>query len=403
MNRIVEPGNPFSPAGGVGEAATRSSVQPVMLAGGSGTRLRPFSQERKPPQSICPMDDGWLETMLSRLDASFAAALRTAPASAPRSVTAPWLVCGAATHLRTPARLLRLERSGRPLRLLLEPISRNSAPSLTIAALAARAAAVDGDDPLMVALPADALIADHVAFGSALAEALEHAARGAIVALGVPPRRAETGYGYIRTGTALGTRGARAVERFVEKPDPELAERYAACGNYWRHSGIFVVRASVWLAAIKLCQPALDEACAAAFEAASVDGDGALHLARDAFALCPSESIDYAVMERVATDARLIGVAVPFVAGGPDVDGWDSVARGTARIMRGDECFLLRKNPSTHIPPGVTHRLENPRKTPLEMAEVQSGGYPGDDDMMRFDDQYGCNREARHAGNGTSR
>jgi mannose-1-phosphate guanylyltransferase/mannose-6-phosphate isomerase len=397
MNRIVEPGNPIASTGGVSETATRLSVQPVILSGGSGTRLRSLSRERSPKQVIGLMgDESLLETTLSRLDASFAAAQRTTPASGTHSIAAPLVVCCEDRHLQTPERLERLERSARPVRMVLEPMSRNTAPALTVAA---RAAVVEGDDPLIVALPADHLIADHIAFGTALAEALEHAARGAIVTLGVPPKRADTGYGYIRTGAALGTRGARAIERFVEKPDPELAERYLACGNYWWNSGMFVVRASVWLAAIKLCQPAIAEACAAAFERATVDGGGALHLARDAFALCPSDSIDYAVMERVGTDARVVGVAVPFSAGWSEVGAWDSAAR----VTRGEECFLLTENQSTYIPLGVTHRFEKPGKTPVERIEVQSGRYLGEDDIVRFDDQYGREQEASHAGKGTSR
>ncbi|MFM0174869.1 sugar phosphate nucleotidyltransferase [Paraburkholderia sediminicola] len=400
MNRIVEPGIPLASTRDVSETAARFSVQPVIFAGGSGTRSWPLSRERNPKQLTGPMsDESLLETTLSRLDASFAAAQRATPASGTRSMTAPLVVCCEDPHLRTLERLQRLERSGRPVRMVLEPMSRNTAPALTVAALAARAAAVEGDDPLIVALPADHLIADHIAFGAALAEALEHAARGAIVTLGVPPKRADTGYGYIRTGAALGTRGARVIERFVEKPDPELAERYVACGNYWWNSGMFVVRASVWLAAIELCQPVIAEACAAAFERATVDGGGALHLARDAFALCPSDSIDYAVMERIATDARLVGVAVPFVPGWSDVGARDSVAR----VTRGEECFMLTENQSTYIPLGVTHRCENPGKTPLEMIEVQSGGYVGEDDIVRFDDQYGRVQETGHAGKGTSR
>ncbi|EIF31469.1 mannose-1-phosphate guanylyltransferase/mannose-6-phosphate isomerase [Burkholderia sp. Ch1-1] len=530
MNRIVEPGNPLAATASVTGTATRLSVQPVILAGGSGTRLWPLSRERNPKQLIGLMgDESLLERTLRRLDASFAAVEHETPAAGTRFIAAPLVVCCEDLRLQTLERLQRLERSGRPVRMVLEPVPRNTAPALTVAALAARAAAVEGDDPVIVALPADHLIGDHVAFGKALAEALEHAARGAIVTLGVPPKRAETGYGYIRTGTALGTRGARVIERFVEKPDPELAERYVASGDYWWNSGMFVVRASVWLAAIELCQPAIAAACADAFEQATVDGDGALHLARKAFALCPSDSIDYAVMERVASDARLVGVAVPLVAGWSDVGAWDSVweasakdadgnvargrvmfagstdsfahsegrlvacvgvsgvmvvetadavlvvakdrvqdvkavvsrlklehgaeaqehrkvgrpwgfydslergarfqvkrivvkpggrlslqmhhhraehwivVRGTARVTRGEECFLLTENQSTYIPLGVTHRLENPGKTSLEMIEVQSGGYLGEDDIVRFDDQYGRDQESDHAGKGTSR
>ncbi|MFM0393766.1 sugar phosphate nucleotidyltransferase [Paraburkholderia phytofirmans] len=401
MNRIVEPGNPLASTGGVSEAATRLTVQPVIFADRSGTRSWPLSRERNRKRSIDLMSDAsLLETTLSRLDASFVTAQHAASACGPRSIAAPLVVCCEDLHRQTREPLERLARSGRFVHMILEPMSRDTAPALTIAALAARAAAVEGDDPLIVALPADHLIADHITFGAALAEALEHATHGALVALGVPPKRAETGYGYIRTGAALGKRGARAIERFVEKPDPELAERYAASGNYWWNSGMFVVRASVWLAAIALCQPAIAEACAAAFERATVDGDGTLQLARDALALCPSRSIDCAVMERVGTDARVVGVTVPFVAERAEVSAWDSAMRAA----RGEECFMLaEKNQSTYVPPGVTRRLENPVRTPREMIEVQSDGHPGEDDIVRFEDPFGRNLESAHARKATSR
>ncbi|HZZ12294.1 MAG TPA: mannose-1-phosphate guanylyltransferase/mannose-6-phosphate isomerase [Paraburkholderia sp.] len=534
MNRIVEPGNPLAATAGVTESATRWTVAPVILAGGSGTRLWPLSRERSPKQLIGLMGgESLLESTVHRVDAALATMARSmedakagagaanAMSRAALNLSAPVVICCEDLRLQT---LERLEACDKPVRLVLEPVPRNTAPALTVAALAARASAAPGDDPIIVALPADHLIADYVAFGAALEEAVVHAARGAIVTLGVPPQRAETGYGYIRTGMATGTQGARAIERFVEKPDAELAQRYVDSGEYWWNSGMFVVRASVWLAAIALCRPAIASACADAFEHASVDGDGALHLARAAFAACPSDSIDYAVMERVATDARLVGVAVPLVAGWSDVGAWDSVwaasdkdadgnvargrvmfdgstdsfahsdgrlvacvgvsgvvvvetadavlvaskdrvqdvkaivsrlkaergteaqehrkvgrpwgfydslergerfqvkrivvkpggrlslqmhhhraehwivVRGTALVTRGKETFLLSENESTYIPLGVTHRLENPGKTPLEMIEVQSGGYLGEDDIVRFDDQYGRDQESADAG-----
>ncbi|CAB3805016.1 Alginate biosynthesis protein AlgA [Paraburkholderia ultramafica] len=526
MNRIVEPGNSLASGVGVTEALTRFSVQPAILAGGSGTRLWPLSRERNPKQLIDLIgDESLLEATLRRLDDAFAVAAHHTSSVDPLATATPLVVCCEDLRLQTRE---RLEQCSRPVRMMLEPVPRNTAPALTVAALAARAAAAAGDDPIIVALPADHLIADHAAFGVALSEALGHAACGAIVTLGVPPQRAATGYGYIRTGTALGTRGARAIERFVEKPDAELAERYVASGEYWWNSGMFVVRASVWLAAIALCRPVIAAACADAFEHATVDGDGALHLARDAFAACPSDSIDYAVMERVATDARLVGVTVPLVAGWSDVGAWDSVwdasskdasgnvargrvmfdgstnsfahsegrlvacvgvsgvvvvetadavlvaakdrvqdvkaivgrlkaerraeahehrkvgrpwgfydslehgerfqvkrivvkpggrlslqmhhhraehwivVRGTALVTRGEESFLVSENQSTFIPLGVTHRLENPGKTPLEMIEVQSGCYLGEDDIVRFDDQYGRLQVSGDAGKGAS-
>jgi mannose-1-phosphate guanylyltransferase/mannose-6-phosphate isomerase len=487
-----------------------------------------LSRERNPKQLIDLIgDESLLEATLRRLDEAFVVAAHTStPLFEALAMTTPLVVCCEELHVQTRE---RLEHCGRPVRMVLEPVPRDTAPALTVAALAARAAAAAGDDPIIVALPADHLIADHAAFGVALAEALTHAARGAIVTLGVPPRYAATGYGYIRTGMALGTHGARAIERFVEKPDAEeLAERYVASGEYWWNSGMFVVRASVWLAAIGLCAPVIAAACAHAFQQATADGDGALHLGRDAFAACPCNSIDYAVMERVATDARLVGVAVPLVAGWSDVGAWDSVwdasakdgagnvargrvmfdgstdsfahsegrlvacvgvsgvvvvetadavlvaakdrvqdvkaivgrlkaqrsaeaqehrkvgrpwgfydsldrgerfqvkrivvkpggrlslqmhhhraehwivVRGTAFITRGEERFLLTENQSTYIPLGVTHRLENPGKTSLEMIEVQSGGYLGEDDIVRIDDPYGDDQAGTESGKGAS-
>ncbi|RKT27448.1 mannose-1-phosphate guanylyltransferase/mannose-6-phosphate isomerase [Paraburkholderia sp. RAU2J] len=526
MNRIVVPGNSFAPRVGASETTTRFSVQPAILAGGPGTRLWPLSRERNPKQLIDLIgDESLLEATLRRLDEAFVVAAHDISSVAALATATPLVLCCEELHQQTRE---RLEHCGQRVRMVLEPVPRDTAPALTIAALAARAAAA-GDDPIIVALPADHLIADHAAFGVALAEALAHAARGAIVTLGAPPRHAATGYGYIRTGMALGTHGARAIERFVEKPDAEeLAERYVASGEYWWNSGMFVVRASVWLAAIELCAPVIAAACADAFQQASVDDDGALHLGRDAFAACPCDSIDHAVMERVATDARFVGVTVPLVAGWSDVGAWDSVwdasakddagnvargrvmfdgstdsfahsegrlvacvgvsgvvvvetadavlvaakdrvqdvkaivdrlkaersaeaqehrkagrpwgfsdsldrgerfqvkrivvkpggrlslqmhhhraehwivVRGTAFVTRGEERFLLSENQSTYIPPGVTHQLENPGKTSLEMIEVQSGDYLGEDDIVRFDDPYGRDQAGTEAGKGAS-
>jgi mannose-1-phosphate guanylyltransferase / mannose-6-phosphate isomerase len=515
MNQVV------MPAGLIAAAHEREVAlvfQPVVLAGGSGTRLWPLSREHCPKQLIDLLDgESLLEATLRRLDGVFAqadAAVRKA---------APVVVSSEDLRLLT---VDRLGRSGKPARVVLEPVARNTAPALTLAALAARAElaaalardganAVCDNDPILVAMPADHLIADRAAFAAALEEAVSYAARGAIVTLGVPPQRAETGYGYIGAGVALGASGARSIERFVEKPNAELAAHYVASGDFLWNSGIFVVRASVWLAAIAQCRPAIAAHCAAAFEAAAIDADGTVHLDAAALAACPSDSIDYAVMESVGTDARLSGVVVPLVAGWSDVGAWDAVwqvsdkdasgnvargrvifedvtdtfahsdgrlvacvgvrgvvvvetadavlvaakdrvqdvkavvgklraqrsevaqhhrrverpwgcydsidqgerfqvkrivvkpggclslqmhhhraehwivVRGTARVTRGDEVFLLSENESTYIPLGVKHRLENPGKTALEIIEVQSGSYLGEDDIVRFDDQYG--------------
>jgi mannose-1-phosphate guanylyltransferase/mannose-6-phosphate isomerase len=520
MNRIADPcalevydAHATGMAAQVATVVQQVTVQPVILAGGSGTRLWPLSREHCPKQLIGLIDDkSLLEGTLRRLEGAFVAG--SSPALA-ISKAEPLVVCCEDLRLLT---LDCLQRSTTTTRMLLEPVPRNTAPALTVAALAAQAAQAgraEGTDPLLVVMPADHLIVDHAAFAAALEEAAIHATRGAIVALGVPPERAETGYGYIRTGAALDTIGARAIERFVEKPGQELAEHYVVSGEYWWNSGIFVVRASVWLAAIVHCQPDIAAACENAFNKARLDDDGTMHLDQASFAACPSDSIDYAVMERIGTDTRLAGVVVPLVAGWSDVGAWDAVwqvsdknadgnvargrvlfegasnsfvhsegrlvacvgvtgvvivetadavlvaakdrvqdvkaivgrlkaehgaeaqehrkvqrpwgfydslehgerfqvkrivvkpgaglslqmhhhraehwvvVRGTARVTRGDEVFLLSENQSTYIPLGVKHRLENPGKTPLEVIEVQSGGYLGEDDIVRFDDRYG--------------
>ncbi len=531
MNRIAEPSLPATAAL---SAAAPVVVQPVILAGGSGTRLWPLSRERSPKQLIGLLDEeSLLEATVVRVRSAFASGFApgasvadSTPADAAPMLRAPLVICSEDLHLLTAE---RLAFCGACAQIVLEPAPRNTAPALTVAALAARAVdgTADADDPVLIAMPADHLIADTAAFGAALAQAVAHAARGAIVALGVPPTHAETGYGYIRTGEPIGEDGtqgmhdARRIGGFVEKPDAELAGRYVASGDYWWNSGVFVVRASVWLEAIAQCRPAIASACEVAFNAARADRDGTVHLDRAAFAGCPSDSIDYAVMERIGGDGLegLQGVVVPLVAGWSDVGAWDAVwqvsakdaagnvargpvlfegatdsfvhsdgrlvacvgvagvvvvetadavlvaardrvqdvkaivsrlkaeqrpeaqdhrkvrrpwgyydslengerfqvkrivvkpggrlslqmhhhraehwvvVRGTARVTRGDEAFLLTENQSTYIPLGVTHRLENPGKTPLEIIEVQSGSYLGEDDIVRFDDQYGRVKE----------
>jgi mannose-1-phosphate guanylyltransferase / mannose-6-phosphate isomerase len=497
------------------EAEPALVVQPVVLAGGSGTRLWPLSREHCPKQLIELLDgESLLEATMRRFDGVFASGEEAG--AAPVCKAAPLVVSSEELQFLT---VDRLTRSGLAARVVLEPVARNTAPALTVAALAARAGQTSsvpaGDDPVLVVMPADHLIADRVAFARSIERAVAHAARGAIVTLGVPPQRAETGYGYIGAGRVLDAHGARVIERFVEKPDAELAASYIASGDFWWNSGIFVVRASVWLAAIAQARPAIAAHCAEAFERARRDADGSVHLDTAALAACPSDSIDYAVMESIGAEAGLAGVVVPLVAGWSDVGAWDAVwqvshkdasgnvargrvlfedvndtfahsdgrlvacvgvrgvvvvetadavlvaakdrvqdvkaivgklkaqrgdearhhrrverpwgcydsldrgerfqvkrivvkpggrlslqmhhhraehwvvVRGTARVTRGEDVFLLSENESTYIPLGVKHRLENPGITPLEIIEVQSGGYLGEDDIVRFDDQYG--------------
>jgi mannose-1-phosphate guanylyltransferase/mannose-6-phosphate isomerase len=480
-------------------------ILPVILAGGSGTRLWPLSREHHPKQLIGLIaDESLLASTARRLDGIANAEL----------ANELLLVCGEHHRFMSAA---QVRASGKPARIVLEPAARNTAPALTLAALDARA---NHDDPVLVVMPADHAVTDTKAFQHAVAQAARYAHEGAIATLGVLPRRAETGYGYIKIGAPLaganGASGGHEIERFVEKPHQELAQQYLQSGEYWWNSGIFVMRASTWLAAIEALHPAMFAACDAAWRNGTTEA-GFFKADAAAFETCPSDSIDYAVMEHLADTPGLDmqGVVVPLAAGWSDVGSWDAiweimpkdaagnvargrvmfegtedsfahsegrliacvglkdvvvvetadavlvankhdvqqvkaivarlkseqhaeaqdhrkvhrpwgyydsidhgerfqvkrivvepgkqlslqmhyhraehwvVVRGTAKVTCGDRTFLLSENESTYIPLGTVHRLENPGKTPLEIIEVQSGHYLGEDDIVRFDDQYG--------------
>jgi len=476
------------------------TIQPVILAGGSGTRLWPLSREHYPKQLIGLLGEGsLLESTLSRLDG-----LRKKADVATETL----VVCGEDHRFLTAEQLRSQRRAGR---IILEPVGRNTAPALTVAALAATA---DQHDPVLVVMPADHAVADLQSFEQAVARAASYANAGAIVTLGIVPSRAETGYGYIKAGTQVGEQGGHTLERFVEKPHKELAEQYLASGEYWWNSGIFVVKASVWLTAISALHPEIFSAVKEAYEKGKDDGDF-YRLDKASFAASPSDSIDYAVMEKLGGDAAIQSIVVPLNAGWSDVGSWDAVwdisdkdsqgnvargrvmfegtstsfahsdgrliacvgltdtivietpdailvadksqvqqvkaivnqlkangdpeaqnhrkvhrpwgyydsidmgarfqvkrivvnpgaklslqmhyhraehwivVTGTAEVTCGDKVLLLSENQSTYIPLGVTHRLANPGRTPLEMIEVQSGAYLGEDDIVRFDDTYG--------------
>ncbi|WP_034298642.1 mannose-1-phosphate guanylyltransferase/mannose-6-phosphate isomerase [Herbaspirillum sp. RV1423] len=458
-------------------------LQPVILSGGSGTRLWPFSREQHPKQ-LLPLVG--VDTMLQ------ATALRVQGSRDYALIEAPIVVCNEEYRFITAEQLRAVGKASK--HIVLEPVGRNTAPALTLAALLA---AQDNNDPVLLVMPADHVIRDVGAFQEAIRKAVPHAAAGAMVTFGIVADRPETGYGYIQRGQAV--EDAHAIARFVEKPDAATAQRYLDSGEYLWNSGLFMMRASVWLRAIDHFQPAMAQACRAAFEA------------------CPSDSIDYAVMEKLA-DAPALGIEgriIPLAAGWSDVGAWDAlwqvsekdgagnvtrgdvmleqasdnlvfaqgrlvacvgidnmvivetpdavlvadkdkmqdvknivsrlkaqqrcealthrkihrpwgwydsidagerfqvkrivvnpgaslslqmhhhraehwiIVKGTARITRGEDVFLLSENQSTYIPLGVKHRLENPGKFPLEMIEVQSGSYLGEDDIVRFDDTYG--------------
>ncbi|MEO7938392.1 MAG: mannose-1-phosphate guanylyltransferase/mannose-6-phosphate isomerase, partial [Burkholderiaceae bacterium] len=484
---------------------------PVVLSGGSGTRLWPLSREKYPKQLLALVgDDSLLQATVRRTDGIGA------------QLAAPMVVCNEEYRF-VIAEQLRL--MGKPGTIVLEPLGRNTAPALTLAALAA--ATDDASDPVLLVMPADHVILDTQAFCAAVHHGAQLAADGKVVTFGITPDAPETGYGYIQGGGPLPGAAdgdaARLIARFVEKPDLATARQYLSQGDYLWNSCIFMLRASVWLAAIGSCRGDILAACTAAWKGGLRDGDFA-RVGKDAFAACPSDSIDYAVMERITSSSREsanpisglpLGVVIPLQAGWSDVGAWDAlwkvlpkdehgnvaqgdvllqdcsntlalsdgrlvacvgvndlvvvetpdailiahkdrtqdvkkivdtlkhagrhegqihrkvfrpwgwydsvdagarfqvkrivvkpggtlslqmhhhraehwiVVSGTAKVTRGEESFLVSENESTYIPLGTTHRLENPGRVQLEMIEVQSGTYLGEDDIVRFEDVYG--------------
>ena len=471
---------------------TKTLVWPVVMAGGSGTRLWPLSRSGYPKQFL----------VLSGTTSLFQQAVTRLQglADATIEVAAP-LVVGNEEHRFLVLDQLR-EVQAEPSAVLLEPMGRNTAPAVTLAALQALEG---GHDPVLVVTPADQTVTDAAAFTASLRRAVQSAATGAITILGVTPDRPETGYGYIRAD------GGK-VAQFVEKPDLATAERYIATGGYYWNAGMFVLRASVWMAALERFRPDIASTCRTAFAARSTDA-AFVRPGKIEFGAVPSESVDYAVMEKCPgvldirmealaagwndlgaweavwqvspKDARgnagvgdaifsdcddtlvhatsrlvsVVGLHDVVVVETPDAVlvasreksqdvkhivaqlgreqrgeqalhrkvhrpwGWyDSidhgprdqvkrimvkpgaalslqmhhhraehwiVVKGTAEVTVGNKVLLLAENQSTYIPLGETHRLRNPGKVPLEIIEVQSGSYLGEDDIVRFEDTYG--------------
>jgi mannose-1-phosphate guanylyltransferase/mannose-6-phosphate isomerase len=461
-------------------------IHPVILSGGSGARLWPLSREHYPKQLLrLAGDETLLQQTVRRLDGMV-------------NATGPLLVCND-EHRFLVAEQLR-EMGRKPTDIILEPVGRNTAPAVTLAALA-----VSGRDPrgLMLVMPADHAIRDVAAFQDSVRAAEALADAGRIVTFGVTPTAPETGYGYIRAD------GANRVGQFVEKPDAATARRFLETGGYLWNSGIFMMRADVWLEELRGRRPDILNACTVAHRQGWRDTDF-YRVHEEAFACCPGDSIDYAVMEKTARAA-----VVPLDAGWSDIGTWPAlwqahaqdtagnvtrgdvlahntrnallisqhrlvaaiglddvivvetpdavlvarkdhaqdvpeivnrlksgkrsehrahrrvfrpwgsyegldagerfqvkrlvvkpgasislqlhhhraehwvVVRGTARVTRGETTFMLTENQSAYIPTGVQHRLENPGNIPLEIIEVQSGSYLGEDDIVRYDDAYG--------------
>lgn len=468
---------------------------PVILSGGSGTRLWPLSRESYPKQLLPLVGKG---TMLQETLARVAGV---------EGLGAPVVVCNENHRFLVAEQILEAGIKSRAI--VLEPVGRNTAPAVAVAAMAAVSDLPKGNasDPLLLILPADHVIRDVKAFRTALEIGRKAASEGKLVTFGVVPDKPETGYGYIKRVSGAGP--AYAIDRFVEKPDLATAKSYVESKEYFWNSGMFLFRASVVLNELRELAPKIYEACAQAVTTAKRDLDFT-RLSTKEFSACPSDSFDYAVMEKTK-----LGVVVPLDAGWSDVGSWSAlheaipadgdgnvvlgdvltsdshgnylhstsrlvaavglqdhvvvetkdavlvapksrvqdvkelvnqlkkqgryetylhrevfrpwgsydsidngqrfqvkrlsvkpgaqmslqlhhhraehwiVVSGTARITRGEEVFLLEENQSTYIPLGTKHRIENPGKIPLHIIEVQSGGYLGEDDIVRFEDRYG--------------
>ncbi len=288
-------------------------VHPVIIAGGSGTRLWPLSRAMYPKQFLVLHGD----RSLFQQAASRLASLGCADIE----VTAPSVVGNEEHRFLVLEQLRELALGGGATRaaLLLEPVGRNTAPAMTMAALHA----IDsGQDPVLVVTPADQTVTDEAAFTAALQQAVRVAADNKIVILGIAPDRPETGFGYIRADDTGG--GAHKVAQFVEKPDLATAERYLANGSFYWNAGMFVVRASVWLQALQRFRPDIAAACERAWAVKSADASF-IRPGKAEFSTIPSESVDYAVMEKCPGTSEFDIRMVPLDAGWSDLGAWDAV------------------------------------------------------------------------------
>jgi len=473
-------------------------IHAVVMAGGSGSRLWPLSRQLNPKQFLALADDSvsMLQATIRRLSGL--------------GVSAPSVICNEEHRFLAAEQLRQAGHSD--AHIILEPVGRNTAPAIALAAIGAMK---DGQDPVLLVLAADHLIQDEKTFQQQVEKALPLAEVGKLITFGIVPTHAETGYGYIHRGSDVGD-VAFAVNRFVEKPDQGKAEAYVASGEYFWNSGMFMFKASRYLEVLERYRPDIVAACQAAMAGSSED----MHFTRvdeAAFAACPEDSVDYAVMERLCNEGHdeSEAVVVPLDAGWSDIGSWSSlwevsekdahgnavqgdviahgssnnllraehrlvatvgvenlvvvetkdavlvahkdnvqdvkavveslksdgrhehmnhrevyrpwgiydsidsgeryqvkritvksgaklsvqmhhhraehwvVVSGTARVTNGDKTYLVTENQSTYIPVGQIHSLENPGVVDLELIEVQSGSYLGEDDIVRFEDRYG--------------
>ena len=463
---------------------------PVIIAGGSGTRLWPLSRSLYPKQFL-PLSSEYsmLQETLLRLEGL--------------SALSPITICNEEHRFIVAEQLRSIDRSGS---IILEPSGRNTAPAIALAAQVT-SMLMNLEDPVLLVLPADHIIKNHAELTTTIAKALPLAEQGSLVTFGIAPRMAHTGYGYIQRGEQRGN--GYQVQKFVEKPAQEIAQAYIEAGDYYWNSGMFLFKASRYLEELEAYRPDIYSACMTALENSSEDLDF-IRVNKEAFLRCPEESIDYAVMEKTEH-----AVVVPLDAGWDDIGSWSAVweigehdqngnatrgdtilhdskdcllyggerlitavglenivvvdtkdavlvadkhkvqevkkvvehlkaegrsefklhrevfrpwgsydsieqgeryqvkritvqpgqklslqmhhhraehwivVSGTAKVTNGDQEIILSENQSTYIPLGTLHRLENPGKIPLEIIEVQSGSYLGEDDIVRFEDSYG--------------
>jgi|TARA_B110000090_G_scaffold139679_1_gene153587 mannose-1-phosphate guanylyltransferase len=461
------------------------SIVPVIMAGGSGTRLWPLSRAAHPKQFLrLHGEDTMLQATVKRLSGL--------------DIQSSITICNEEHRFFVAEQLREIDKLGS---IILEPVGRNTAPAIALAALTVK------DDPLLLVLAADHVIQDEAAFNAAVVRAIPLAEAGKLVTFGIVPSEPDTGYGYIKRGNDFGE--GFTVDEFAEKPSLEVAQGYISSGEYYWNSGMFLFRASSYIEELNKFRPDILEQCKASVMDVKADLDF-LRINKETFESCPAESIDYAVMEKtsqavvvsmdagwsdigswsslwdisekdgdgnsthgdvilhnthnsyVKTDERLvaaIGVNDLVIVSTKDAlmvahkdsvqdvkiitanlkarsrrewelnhevfrpwgkyDSIDSgdryqvkritvkpgaklsvqmhhhrsehwvVVSGTARVTNGESTFLLAENESTYIQAGIVHALENPGKVDLELIEVQTGLYLGEDDIVRFEDIYG--------------